>query len=60
MLKENRVDKIINNLVASGSDINELKKVRNKALELVNKDRSLNETMEKMREKGEEIKLYAK
>ena len=27
MLKENRVDKIINNLVASGSDINELKKV---------------------------------
>ena len=27
MLKENRVDKIINNLIASGSDINELKKV---------------------------------
>ena len=46
MLKENRVDKIINNLIASGSDINELKKVRDKALELVNKDRSLNETME--------------
>ena len=46
MLKENRVDKIINNLVACGSDINELKKVRDKALELVNKDRSLNETME--------------
>ena len=46
MLKENRVDEIINNLIASGSDVNELKKVRDKALELVNKDRSLSETLE--------------
>lgn len=46
MLKENRVDEIINNLIANGSDVNELKKVRDKALELVSKDRSLNETME--------------
>ena len=46
MLKENRVDEIINNLIASGSDINELKKVRDKALELVSKDRNLSETIE--------------
>ena len=46
MLKENRVDEIINDLVANGSDANELKKIRDKALELVSKDRNLSETME--------------
>ena len=32
MLKENRVDKIINNLVASGSDNTSIKKIRNRVL----------------------------
>lgn len=53
MQKENRVDEIINNLVNSGSDANELKKVRDDTLELVKKDRSLNETLEDV---GESIK----
>ena len=46
MQKENRVDEIINNLVASGSNANEIKKVRDDALELVKKDRDLNETLD--------------
>ena len=53
MQKENRVDEIINNLVASGSNANEIKKVRDDALELVKKDRDLNETLENV---GESIK----